>query len=264
MKQKFLSIICVGVLLTSLIGCTAAPQPTTPTPSSMVSVNTPTDAETKTDVDSPPPSLTQPDELTRSLTQNGYTYQALTDADCQQLIVVTAEQQNASIRFYQLVDQLWVEEPSLACSGFVGKNGVSQSKREGDRFTPAGLFGIGHGFHIPATPPPTGLDCLAITEESYWVDDPESDYYNQYVTTTDPTEWNSAEHMIDFKEYEYGFVIDYNSEGVKNAGSAIFFHIGNSYTAGCIATDQANVLNYLARLDKTRNPHILIVPQHDR
>ena len=72
-------------------------------------------------------------------------------------------------------------------------------------------------------------------------------------------DWNSAEHMIDYDVYRYGFVIDYNTAAAYNAGSAIFFHISSNPTAGCIGTDESFVLGYLAKLDASANPFILIV-----
>lgn len=66
--------------------------------------------------------------------------------------------------------------------------------------------------------------------------------------------------MIDYLEkYEYGFVIDYNMEAVYNAGSAIFFHVSNNPTAGCVGTNRTMVLKYLQALKAPENPYIVIV-----
>jgi L,D-peptidoglycan transpeptidase YkuD (ErfK/YbiS/YcfS/YnhG family) len=46
---------------------------------------------------------------------------------------------------------------------------------------------------------------------------------------------------------------------VYNAGSAIFFHISYTPTAGCIGTDRDSVLKYLSKLQSSSNPYILIV-----
>ena len=43
----------------------------------------------------------------------------------------------------------------------------------------------------------------------------------------------------------------------KGKGSAIFFHISSSPTAGCVGTSQEMVLEYLKVLDKDKNPYIL-------
>jgi L,D-peptidoglycan transpeptidase YkuD (ErfK/YbiS/YcfS/YnhG family) len=90
------------------------------------------------------------------------------------------------------------------------------------------------------------------------VDDPDSDFYNKYVVGTENKDWNSAERMIEYNGYRYGFVVDYNVECIKGAGSAIFFHIGSNPTAGCVATSEEVILKYLSLLDKNKNPYVLI------
>lgn len=64
------------------------------------------------------------------------------------------------------------------------------------------------------------------------------------------------EHPV---EYEYGCVVNYNTNAVYNAGSAIFFHVSNKPTAGCIGTSKEFVLKYLSKLNSSSNPYILIV-----
>ena len=146
----------------------------------------------------------------------------------------------------------------LSCGGYVGKNGAVDEKREGDKSTPRGLYSIEQAFYF-AEAPVTGLPTFQITKDTYWVDDPESKYYNKRVEGTENQDWTSAEHMYRYsKSYEYGFVVGYNVEAVPYAGSAIFFHVSDHPTAGCIATDREFVLQYLAVLDETKNPYILI------
>ena len=153
----------------------------------------------------------------------------------------------------------WICNEERSCSGFVGRNGASDNKREGDGKTPAGLFGVSDAFYMYDAPE-TGLDMFEITRDTYWVDDPDSRYYNTRVEGTENKDWDSAEHMIDYNPaYLYGFVIDYNPEAVYNMGSAIFFHVSTGGgTAGCVSTGQHYVLQYLALLDKNCNPQILI------
>ena len=67
--------------------------------------------------------------------------------------------------------------------------------------------------------------------------------------------------MSEIDSYRYGFVINYNMNPVvSGAGSAIFFHVShNSPTAGCVSVSEDKVLDYLAKLDKSKNPYILII-----
>ncbi len=204
------------------------------------------------------PEITVPDELNEILFQNGITVQQLNETGCSQLVTVVSSESSAKIDYYCLVDYTWIKDEEMSCSGYVGSNGVSSEKHEGDYSTPAGLYSIGEAFYIYSVPE-TGLNTFEVTEDTYWVDDPNSVFYNQRVEGTSGKDWTSAEHMIDYqKAYEYGYVINYNTEGEYNAGSAVFFHVSSGSTAGCVGTDRDMVLKYLAKLDSEYNPYILI------
>lgn len=242
---------------------TTIPEETTE-PVETTEETTPTETETTA-----PPETTVPPETTAAteppkdplvsfLEQGNITFGDLESRNCSQLIVVSAEGSYADICFYSRSSGKWEEVTALSCSGRVGRSGVSSRKQESDGATPTGLYSIGSGFYIHSAPS-TGLDLFQITKDTYWVDDPDSQFYNQKVEGTENKDWDSAEHMIDYSTYRYGFVVDYNLAAEYNAGSAIFFHIGSSSTAGCIATSENMVLAYLAQLDKTQNPHILIL-----
>lgn len=207
-----------------------------------------------------PPSISiheQPEELTKLLDLNSTTYEDLAQENCSQLVVVIASGTSASIRFYSCSDGLWQEIHEMSCTGHVGRSGVLSNKREGDGGTPAGIYAIGNAFYIQDEPE-TALEVFQITPDTYWVDDPNSTFYNQRVEGTDNKDWSSAEHMIRYDAYQYGFVIEYNTSGKYAAGSAIFFHIGDHPTAGCISTAESMVLTYLAELDPNKQLRILI------
>lgn len=200
----------------------------------------------------------QPMELTTLLDLEGITYDMLTEKQCNQLVTVEADGNKANIRMFICEEGLWQLQPDLDCSGFLGRNGSSANKQEGDGCTPTGFYSIGSGFYTKDAPE-TNLDLFQITRDTYWIDDPNSQFYNQRVEGTENKDWKHAEHMIDYPEYLYGFVVNYNMPVVKDAGSAIFFHINDNPTAGCIATTEEMVLAYLALLDKAEHPYILIV-----
>ena len=63
---------------------------------------------------------------------------------------------------------------------------------------------------------------------------------------------------MSYAAYRYGFVIGYNMPPVPGKGSAIFFHVGSTPTAGCIAASEDHVLALLGRLDAAGSPQILI------
>ena len=122
------------------------------------------------------------------------------------------------------------------------------------------MYAVGDAFYQESKPA-TKLNAFKITSKTYWVDDPNSKYYNKRVEGISNKDWSSAEHMSEISSYKYGFVIEYNTNPIKKgAGSAIFFHIShNSPTAGCVSVSEDKVLAYLKKLDKSKNPYILII-----
>jgi L,D-peptidoglycan transpeptidase YkuD (ErfK/YbiS/YcfS/YnhG family) len=78
--------------------------------------------------------------------------------------------------------------------------------------------------------------------------------------------WTSAEQMY-IPEYNYGFVINYNTaERVPAKGSAIFFHVwsgAGSGTAGCTAAAEENVIRTLKWLNPSKNPIIIEGPMSE-
>ena len=198
-----------------------------------------------------------PDELQGVFSKSEFSEEELEKSECQQLIVVDASGESKTVRFFELRENEWCENTECESPVLIGKNGVAENKKEGDRCTPLGFYKIGSAFYANEKPD-TKLDSFQITEESYWVDDPDSDFYNKYVVGTENKDWNSAERMIEYNGYRYGFVVDYNVECIKGAGSAIFFHIGSNPTAGCVATSEEVILKYLSLLDKNKNPYVLI------
>lgn len=202
----------------------------------------------------------QPADLTSFLSDMNQTYDSLRDLKCSQLVVVRSMSNDAEVLLYETNDEgLWINNTALATNGYVGSNGVSDESYEGSYETPRGFFSIGDAFYRNSAPN-TGLNSFKITEDTYWVDDPDSKFYNMRVEGAENMDWNSAEHMNSIANYEYGFVINFNMNPIiKRKGSAIFFHIGSSPTAGCVAVSEQMVLNYLSVLDSSKNPYIMIM-----
>ena len=151
---------------------------------------------------------------------------------------------------------------------YIGKNGVSTKKVEGDMKTPLGIYNIGFAFGLE------NINCTypyyKINEDMYWIDDINSKYYNccvilsdiekkydyDYIINVKEKDWISCEHLIDYKiQYELGLLIEYNLNPIiKGKGSAIFMHIKNkNYTEGCISTNKENmyfIINWLKTSQK--------------
>ncbi len=214
-----------------------------------------TDAPDTEPSDSDAPVMDE--ELRALLSYQGITEDDLSAEDITQIITVTSSFNQAQIRFFEISGNRWTEDEALSCSGHVGEQGVTGEMSEYVSATPAGFFPVLDAFYIHSAPE-TGLETFQITEDTYWVDDPDSKYYNQRVEGTDDKDWSSAEHMIDYAAYNYGFVIGYNTACVSPLGSAIFFHIGSAPTAGCVSTSEDMVLSYLQKLSANSHPYILI------
>ena len=73
--------------------------------------------------------------------------------------------------------------------GYVGSGGVGETT-EWNRKTPRGQFSFTYAFGILPNPG-TELSYTQVDDTYYWVDDVNSRYYNQFVTTkTTPKAWN--------------------------------------------------------------------------
>ncbi|THE12528.1 hypothetical protein E1I69_10750 [Bacillus timonensis] len=181
-----------------------------------------------------------------------------------QLILVTANGYNTNRATIQAFEKdangKW--NPILSTTGYIGKNGFTTNKKEGDGKSPVGKYTIGTAFGQKGNPG-TKLSFRNITNDDVWVDDPESPLYNSWQSrSATQGQWKSAEDMM-HRLYTYGFVINYNTERTPYKGSAIFFHVGSGYTLGCTATSEANVIKLLKWLDPAKNPVIVQTPAQE-
>ena len=150
---------------------------------------------------------------------------------------------------------------SIQTTAYIGKNGVTSEKQEGDGKTPLGKFELGTilGTHQDANIS-DGLKYLQITENMYWVDDVKSKYYNQLVNISEvEKDWNSAEHLIDYPiQYEYLIEIKTNPNNIPEKGSAVFLHCtNNGPTAGCIAVDREIMKTLIENVNKKTKIEIM-------
>lgn len=238
----------------------AVSAPTTAAPSQKPSAvfSLETEAETQPPTDAAAEEVEMDDELSELLSSQGIDEDDIKELSSSQIVTVSSYGNSASVNFWEIKDHKWTKDESLSASGFVGEMGATDDMSEYVKATPRGFFPVMDAFYINEKPQ-TGLDSFQITGDTYWVDDPSSDFYNQRVEGTQYQDWSSAEHMIDYtSSYEYGFVIGYNLACVKGAGSAIFFHVGSGPTAGCVAVSRSEVLAYLSKLSSDANPFILI------
>ena len=122
---------------------------------------------------------------------------------------------------------------------FIGRNGYTDAKREGDGMTPVGDFGILSAFGILDAPAGCPMHYVKVNEYTYAIDG-DNEFYNKIIDTEEGGP-RQGEHMIDYTpEYNYGLALDYNKECVPGLGSNIFFHCKGvkPYTGGCVAVDE--------------------------
>ncbi len=144
----------------------------------------------------------------------------------------------------------------------VGRRGLAQfnGKREGDGKTPTGIFELRRAFGYE-TKVSTGLSYRPVTFKDFWIDDPASPQYNQWVTGPVPRVSHEVLRRND-DLYRYAVVIEYNTNPiVPSWGSAIFLHVwrnADEPTAGCVAMAQGHMRSLLHWLQARLNPVILV------
>lgn len=206
--------------------------------------------------------------LEKWMTVEGLTWEALDSRGCDQLILVAAEGSRTITTCYsRQKDGTWAPEADLtAMEGFVGSGGIAHNRKRGTRKSPAGLWAIGSAFGLREPPEGLRLPWRPITPQSDWVGDARSPYFNTWQERDDPGvdgAWNRrhSEHLADFEEtYTYACVIEYNTPpyAVPDRGFAIFFHVSDHPTSGCVALEEADMVRTLQWLNPHRNPHILV------
>lgn len=180
----------------------------------------------------------------------------------QQVILVTTSGSSTTTGQFQTFEKdgngKW--NRLLQGTAYVGKTGMTSNKQEGDGKTPIGKFSLGTAFGYQGNPG-TKLNFKNSTADDVWVDDSNSKYYNTWQQDSNPDkDWKSAESMM-HRLYNYGIVINYNTGQTPGRGSAIFLHVGNSYTLGCVAISQNNLTNLMKWVDPAKNPVIIQTPE---
>lgn len=189
-----------------------------------------------------------------------------------QKILVEATGSNATLTLWTYRDGQW--EKDLSTTAAIGANGLTTDKTEGDHMTPEGTFPICFAFSTKEKN--TMLYSKIIKEDSVWVCDPESIYYNTLQSKNDPyKDWadkGGAENM--YPKFTKGssnacICFGFNGDGVSAysatpyAGSALFIdgvgengNMNSGYGDIKISgKDMTKLLSYLCAND---NPVITI------
>lgn len=136
----------------------------------------------------------------------------------------------------------------------VGKNGLTNKKKEGDNKTPKGIFRLENLYYRKdrVKKPQTNLKCLKINNLMGWCNDANfPKKYNKLIKVD-----NKISHeKLMRKDYKYDLLvpIKYNfSKPITGKGSCIFIHLTKNYlpTAGCIALKKKDFLILLKLVKK--------------
>ena len=136
----------------------------------------------------------------------------------------------------------------------IGKKGSAKNKKEGDKKTPKGTFGIENLYFRKDRKkrPSTLLKCIEIKKDMGWCDDlhfPKK--YNKLLKI----EKKIKHEKLKRKDNKYDFLIPikYNfKKPVTGKGSCIFIHLTKDYkpTAGCVALKEKDFLIMLKLIKK--------------
>ena len=190
----------------------------------------------------------------------------LETGDALQLVTVVAPSRTstqAELRLWRKRGECW-SAVTPAWRAWVGGRGVSPSKREGDRKTPAGLFGFASTMYGVARNPGVRYRYHRIVCGDWWVEDPRSRWYNQFrhvrCGAKPPFTVVSDDMSRSPTAYRHLAVIDYNMRPtIPGRGSGIFLHASTGRpTLGCVSLPVPQLLQVLRWLDPRRRPAIAI------
>ena len=147
---------------------------------------------------------------------------------------------------------------------WLGGNGTSPAKREGDRRTPSGIFGFLPTMYGLSASPGVRYRYHRIVCGDWWVEDPASPYYNRFrhvrCGSTPPFRTTSEDMSRSPTAYRHLAVIAYNtSPVVPGRGSGIFLHVSTRRpTLGCVSLPRPQLVATLRWLRPAAAPLIAI------
>jgi L,D-peptidoglycan transpeptidase YkuD (ErfK/YbiS/YcfS/YnhG family) len=184
-----------------------------------------------------------------------------------QLVTVVASARRsttATLRLWRRSGDCWlaVDGPWTA---HVGANGVSDRKREGDKATPAGAFGIQPVMFGLGPNPGVRYRWHRIVCGDWWVEDSRSPFYNRFhhvrCGSKPPFRITSEDMSRSPVSYRFLAVIDYNAHPiVPGRGSGIFLHVSatGGPTLGCVSLPRPQLVTVLRWFDPAASPLVVI------
>jgi L,D-peptidoglycan transpeptidase YkuD (ErfK/YbiS/YcfS/YnhG family) len=147
---------------------------------------------------------------------------------------------------------LQIDEFKFRCC--IGKQGSTRNKKEGDKKTPIGTFGIDNLYFRKdrKEKPSTLLKCIEIKKNMGWCDDV---HFPKKYNKLFKIDKRVKHEKLKRKDYRYDFIIPikYNfNKPITGMGSCIFIHLTKDYkpTAGCVALKEKDFLIMLKLIKK--------------
>ena len=180
-------------------------------------------------------------------------------------VIYGGEGKPATLTLFTWKDGMWVSE--MTCPAWVGQNGITAAKAEGDGCTPAGTFDL--LFYMASSDQNSAMTFYQVRSGDVWVEDAESQYYNTLQNGTG--DWKVSSDMyahLTGGTFSASIVFAYNGDcrtagsATAGAGSAIFIEgvsepeLGPTWGSVCIS--QQNMTWLLSLLDASRNPTVTI------
>ncbi len=234
-----------------------ATQPPTHQPTSLPS--DPAHEITPTEVVTETATQNTEQSFSKLLSRSGYSLSEIENSGIQQLVIADTYGTQAELYLFTQKEDTW-EQEYVSCNGFIGIQGCGTRNSADEQITPQGIFKIGDCFYRDEQPT-TWLNTFRITENTYWIDDVESERYNQKIETEDKENLPKSRYMAENENYQYGCIIEYNAVQPvdREKGTAVFMYCGNNATTdGSIAVDKESMSQYLLYLNSAKNPHIII------
>jgi L,D-peptidoglycan transpeptidase YkuD (ErfK/YbiS/YcfS/YnhG family) len=244
---------------TTLPATTQAPATTT---------TTPTTAAHPTTTTSRPPATTVKPAAVASGCAASLAGQLASTGSARQLVTVEGSSygaQTATVTLWQRSGSCWAVAGG-PWSGFVGYNGFSDHKREGDGTTPTGAYGFGSVVYGNAADPGVHETYHQLVCGDWWDENSSSAPYNtfEHVACGTTPSWASGSEALwtETQPYPSFAVIDYNTSPViAGAGSAIFLHASTGGpTVGCVSIPLADLDTFLRWMQPSQSPLIVIGP----
>ena len=147
--------------------------------------------------------------------------------------------------------KLYFGHYKVKCS--IGKRGISNKKKEGDKCTPKGVFKFKALYYRKdrVKKIKTKIKKNVIKKNMGWCNDINSKYYNKLIKF--PFKYNAEKLYLKKKFYDVILVLNYNQNPIiKKKGSAIFMHITRNYkpTLGCVAIKENDMRLIVSKLNR--------------